>query len=287
MINRIYFISQSIAEPDIELPGTDDIYYFVMIDPAVPEDFNKAYKLLEEVKFQPIGVTMKIHEPLTDVTIQFVTSFLFIPSYLRSGYKKILNLTGNFSDQLAKAKDRLMDYFTAQGMGDEDIIINKILINEAQSSGCLPRLIKFDESLPNYYDTILKAEKYCNNDVFILLRSPAELPSALTSLKLAENRFEEYAPQLFSLAVQHRKLEQEISLLERQNALARAELGYKQEHIDSLRSSHHARELQDYYNNEYEILPRWYKRFGHILKVITGKRTFRSLYRDDVKKYRH
>ncbi|HKZ65700.1 MAG TPA: hypothetical protein VJ111_05065 [Chitinophagaceae bacterium] len=42
----------------------------------------------------------------------------------------------------------------------------------------------------------------------------------------------------------------------------------------------------NWYHKEYEILPRWYKRFGHILKVITGKRTFRSLFRDDVKKYK-
>ena len=40
------------------------------------------------------------------------------------------------------------------------------------------------------------------------------------------------------------------------------------------------------YNSENEILPGWYKRFGHILKVLTGKRTFRSLFRDDVKKHK-
>ena len=45
-------------------------------------------------------------------------------------------------------------------------------------------------------------------------------------------------------------------------------------------------ELQAYYDKEYEVLPVWYKRFGHILKVISGKRTFKSLFRDDVKKYK-
>ena len=41
-----------------------------------------------------------------------------------------------------------------------------------------------------------------------------------------------------------------------------------------------------WYHNEYEILPLWYKRVGHILKVIKGKRSFRSLFSDDVKKYK-
>ncbi|HEY0434266.1 MAG TPA: hypothetical protein VGC95_10365 [Chitinophagaceae bacterium] len=42
----------------------------------------------------------------------------------------------------------------------------------------------------------------------------------------------------------------------------------------------------EWYHREYEVLPLWYKRFGHIIKVITGKRTFRSLFRDDDKKYK-
>jgi hypothetical protein len=44
--------------------------------------------------------------------------------------------------------------------------------------------------------------------------------------------------------------------------------------------------LFKWYHNEYEILPLWYKRFGHILKVLMGKRSFRSLFSDDVKKYK-
>lgn len=31
-------------------------------------------------------------------------------------------------------------------------------------------------------------------------------------------------------------------------------------------------EVQDWYNKEYEALPLWYKRFGHIIKIATGKR---------------
>ena len=41
-----------------------------------------------------------------------------------------------------------------------------------------------------------------------------------------------------------------------------------------------------YYYYEYEILPKWYKQFGHIIKVIMGKRTFKSLFNDNVKKYK-
>ncbi len=39
-----------------------------------------------------------------------------------------------------------------------------------------------------------------------------------------------------------------------------------------------SREIQHWYNKEYEVLPLWYKRFGHIIKVFQGHRTLRSLF---------
>ncbi len=44
-------------------------------------------------------------------------------------------------------------------------------------------------------------------------------------------------------------------------------------------------EVLDWYHKEYEILPLWYKRVGHIIKVLMGKRTFRSLFNNKVKKH--
>lgn len=43
-------------------------------------------------------------------------------------------------------------------------------------------------------------------------------------------------------------------------------------------------EVINWYNNEYEILPLWFKRLGHLLKVTMGKRKFRSLFKKSLKK---
>jgi hypothetical protein len=64
------------------------------------------------------------------------------------------------------------------------------------------------------------------------------------------------------------------------------ELQSQAAHMKVLRSSSQATHLQHYYNNEYEVLPSWYKQFGHVLKVVLGKRSFRSLFNDNVKKYK-
>ena len=46
-------------------------------------------------------------------------------------------------------------------------------------------------------------------------------------------------------------------------------------------------EVLDWYHQQYETLPLWYKQFGHLIKVIIGKRSFRSLFSDKVKKYNY
>ena len=40
-----------------------------------------------------------------------------------------------------------------------------------------------------------------------------------------------------------------------------------------------AKEIQAWYTNEYEVLPLWYKKFGHIIKAFKGERTFKSLFK--------
>jgi glycosyltransferase involved in cell wall biosynthesis len=37
--------------------------------------------------------------------------------------------------------------------------------------------------------------------------------------------------------------------------------------------------VKKWYHDEYEVLPLWYKRFGHIIKVVNGKRTLKSLFK--------
>ena len=78
------------------------------------------------------------------------------------------------------------------------------------------------------------------------------------------------------------------SRLKAKNATLEEKLANAEKTISVIRSKYKDdyENLFKWYHNEYEILPLWYKRFGHILKVLTGKRTFRSLFNDDVKKYK-
>lgn len=66
----------------------------------------------------------------------------------------------------------------------------------------------------------------------------------------------------------------------------RKEIKYLDEEKTNLKSylfshSTNSLELLKWYNEQYEVLPLWYKRFGHILKVLMGKRTLRSLFKNE------
>ena len=72
------------------------------------------------------------------------------------------------------------------------------------------------------------------------------------------------------------KLETSRDALERM----RIEAKLTDDHQDAQLAAEKKRadELLAWYHKEYEALPLWYKRFGHIVKVFTGKRTFKSLF---------
>jgi glycosyltransferase involved in cell wall biosynthesis len=43
----------------------------------------------------------------------------------------------------------------------------------------------------------------------------------------------------------------------------------------------HINKPVSWYYKEYEVLPLWYKKFGHIIKVVMGNRPFKSLFKND------
>lgn len=99
----------------------------------------------------------------------------------------------------------------------------------------------------------------------------------LSNTPLLKEGLQEY------LSLKRKYLEQQVENSVLEERLHNAEIT-----IEVIRSKYKDdyEQLIKWYHNEYEILPLWYKRFGHIIKVLTGKRTFKSLFFDHVKKYK-
>lgn len=77
-----------------------------------------------------------------------------------------------------------------------------------------------------------------------------------------------------------------VDRLQNENDVLRERLDNAETTIEVIRTKYKGDYdiLFEWYKKEYEVLPLWYKRFGHIIKAVMGKRTFRSLLSDDEKK---
>jgi len=291
MLNTIFFLSDKPIIFKRELQRNKDcrIYCAVLLDGSDVESMEKAYKFFSDNQENCFLLLIKVDSHLSNLTLEIIVSFFFIPSYYRSDGKLLVTLVSFNDPFFESAKRRLTDFSFAQGI--ENLMINRIhsLNKESEqsvNSKSRPNFIYSDtEDLLKDYTTILKSEMifghlfYLNNpqiDPYRLYNSIQEIEASTKS---------EY-PVKFEIADKMQSVLNENDYLRNANLYISNELYNYKEHNLMLRSSHEAKLLQEYYRHEYENLPLWYKRFGHIIKVITGKRTFGSLFNDSVKKYK-
>jgi|KBSMisStandDraft_5_1062788.scaffolds.fasta_scaffold57740_2 hypothetical protein len=122
----------------------------------------------------------------------------------------------------------------------------------------------------------------------IFLFQPASVAATdiCSQLMNAESGFREKHPHVFSLLEDGVDFERRFEQYEISIKGLQKEVESRDAYISNLNIPETTlKRLSDFYHNEYEILPLWYKRFGHLIKVFMGKRSFRSLYDDKVKKY--
>ena len=144
-----------------------------------------------------------------------------------------------------------------------------------------------------YLQTLLNRLSILN-----IFSNAAALPNLLSARRQAETNLQAESPTIYKL-LEHLHTEKIEGIRYRQNnETLREELASKNEYLDFILGKfkkgqgvegvefNQAMQIKQFYYNEYELLPLWYKRFGHILKVILGKRTFKSLFDDNVEKYK-
>lgn len=279
MINRVFFIlEQGSIQGNLPLPD-ENMYYSIRADPSVPDALENAYRLIESSQLPGLALTLLIKTPLNAKTIRLFSSFLFLPAYLRIAGMPVIILAGGGEDLLREASASLSSYLSGQGF-------EELLIHTLPEAGNAPGYFRSVEELIVSYNQLLRHDPCFGNRIFFHASPEEPVASALAALQQADSSFFRESPQQYALIRANGLLEKELTVLRKKQAATEMELKHQQQYVEILRSDHAAKEIQDYYNREYEILPLWYKRFGQVLKVLTGKRTFKSLFRDGVKKYK-
>ncbi|MGK2860467.1 MAG: hypothetical protein ACSLE0_00920 [Chitinophagaceae bacterium] len=178
--------------------------------------------------------------------------------------------------------ETLQKYLDQQGLKDIKLPIFDLSVNEIQTKeNCSFSVLKEDRA--DFQNLYSADRKYSTIRIIASGNENIDFPL----IKKVEEQFITYernvgpGKDILPCYTDQEELEREVELWKERTLLYKDFL--------SLSKSVQEKEYYDlnkWYLREYEILPLWYKQFGHIIKVIMGKRSFRSLFSDKVKKYK-
>jgi len=285
--------------PEVKLP--EDTYISYKVTAASIHRLDSFYrKLFLSSKKHRFCLLLSAEDKLSnrdaafENAINFVVSFSFHSCYLKTNYDNPVVLF-----EIDKADENkypliIGEAFKSHGYNDiEAIVIDKsnIFSPENERKNIRFNLQKDINNLFTEYISSIKNLNSSDSSFFFFLDNPEKLPELVDMIQRAEIVVREDLPQTYYLLLENKSL-----ATKRNELISKIEL--LQEQLDSLKNYHlyynlsdtrykrQITELMKFYKNEYEILPLWYKRLGHTLKVIMGKRTFRSLFNDNIKKYK-
>jgi len=253
-------------------------------EPAELSDLHKELqKLPAEILFTIILTVKNLESPKTgEAYIQNIITFFFQPSYYLVNGRAVVFVRDNEADSLFIEK--LSEKCAKQGL--HILILNTKSIAmfknaEGQFAYTVTSAeIDLDALIKDWLSRLLD-NKSTGEIHFLFDKNDPALPDILTALKERE---------MMLFKTQHYKF---ANIAYRQQVLIdqyKAELDIKRSAEENVQNylvmqKKQTAENVEWYHHEYEILPTWYKRVGHVIKVFMGKRTLRSLFSDKVKKY--
>jgi hypothetical protein len=285
--------------PDIQLP--ENFFLAYKITPGNIDQLNTFYKkLFLSNSHTPFSLFISIDNGKTlaleefEKHLEHLVSLSFHYSYNKSNGDNPLFIFESTTEGADKYISSLRKALTDQGYNAlETIIIDHTPASAAgikeRNTICLYPQSGSGDFLSGYFREISTITS-SRNTFFFFIDNPGNIRPVLATIEEAEKMLKKEAPQAWRLLKENRAMA--VKQQELQNQLTI--LGEKLESLSSYHLHSNAPdsvykkqviELQEFYNTEYEVLPLWFKRLGHIVKVLTGKRTFKSLYNDNVKKY--
>lgn len=227
----------------------------------------------------------------SDVTVwseffEYVISISFHEYYRRPVLNMLFLVCTKTDDQLEQ-----LIISGAKENGYDDAILWNLAIPPALGG---LNVISSNENIGDQYYNFLKGY---NNGNFNLIIKPGDKGDRMLSveqvkneLQKAEARLQENDRSIYQLLRSNFEYRSEMEILNNRLLACEEFLAAKNSYANSELSADFKEkkinEIVTFYNYEYEILPLWFKRLGHVVKVLTGKRSFKSLFNNNVKKYK-
>jgi hypothetical protein len=297
----IHFIVKT--QEVINIPSNQDFSYSFLLDVEFPQAVDSTFSFIFSKSNNGLfSVTIPLSKNVS-VKEAWLNKLYLILSH--SEYKKYNNklIIGFFS----KNDSGYPQHVFFQQLGLElakqnfDVLFinfNQLGINNTTSLFFYFNDLQLTDEV--FYDWYLNKLNNSTSvlNLFYRYSNIESVESIITQREITERKMMNEVPSLYKLIQKNiifSTREQQLKLIIQS---LKVELSSKTAYLDFLLSRNTdelfnngidlipSMKIKKFYYQEYEILPLWYKRIGHIIKVIMGKRTFRSLFNDNVKKYK-
>ena len=288
-LSGIAFPSGAYPVLKLTFDDADTEYNHALYESVFRGNLQTPFCLLIEADGRPMEL------PQLEKYAENAVAFAFHANYLNRSFNTPYLFFTSTGDSVPYIISAFRKKFQAQGFADiEYTIIPRDNRFPDSPDAARPVVINQTDASPGIaetYASLLAGQEVDRNILLIYFSSTEQLNRQISELTMAEARLADTSPIVHSLLASNAALKIKHSRL-------LTEKGLLKEELDSLKNYYSfynlpesgyrkkVNELVEFYKYEYEILPLWYKRFGHLIKVLTGKRTFRSLFNDNVKKYK-
>ena len=111
-----------------------------------------------------------------------------------------------------------------------------------------------------------------------------KLENSINNLQLIRKELQGYHSETTNLRLEIQQITGQVITPENRFFIPQPNYADNRDYIEELQKQitleqNRAHAILEWYKKEYELLPMWYKKFGQIIKVLTGKRTFKSLFK--------
>lgn len=192
---------------------------------------------------------------------EYITLCLFSPAYIRQGEAPVLVFQ-------SAAPDGLLLHLHRQGWPDT------VQWNISR----IPRLTQYND-IPEVIDTWLTGNHILGKYLLVQGKDLDDTLLLEQGLRRDLTGILNDQPVLRTLIQQKFELQQRLDQQANDNKVLRERLQNTEGTVSLIRHKYKDdyNILYNWYQDQYEVLPLWYKRVGHLVKVITGKRSFKSL----------
>jgi hypothetical protein len=271
------------------LDDADAEHNHALYESAFRGNLPTPFCLLIEVNSRPMEL------PQLERYAENAVAFAYHANYLNRSFNTPFLIFTHAGDSLPHIIAAFRKKFQAQGFADIEYTIipgdNRFPDSPDAERSVVISQTDAEPPIADAYASLFAGQQADENILLIYFSSTEQLTGLISELTKAEARLADTSPIVHSLLSRNAALKKEHARLLTEKGLLKEELGSLKNYYSfyNLPESGYRKkvnELVEFYKYEYEILPLWYKRFGHLIKVLTGKRTFRSLFNDNVKKYK-